>query len=178
MSGDRREWWHKGFFHDSKRLPLEMSTLINISGTAKFFSKNRACISFPSPRHSTDSIAEKAREQRCLPIALEVAAATLSGDGNALGQSPEPRCKPSQSALPALLQLFCAAGIAATARTQPQGWAASLGTAALGVISSNNSAAVTGMCLWSWSCQWVTCRGLLEPWQHISSPFSDPGLRC
>jgi len=89
-------------------------------------------------------MAETATGQRCLPIALEVAAATLPNDGDALGQSSECQYKPSQSASPALLQLYCTAGITAGASTHPWGWAASLGTAAQGVMSPNNSAAVTG----------------------------------
>lgn len=106
---------------------FKLSTWINISCAVKFFNKNRAYTSFPSPRHSTDSAAEEAREQRRLPIILEPAAATLSDGAHALGQPPESQRKPSQSAPTALLQLFCTAGMAASACSWSWGWNSSIG---------------------------------------------------
>lgn len=135
-------------------------------------------MSFPNPRHSSDSTAEKARKQRCFTSLLHItAAATLPDAGNAMGQSQEHQCKPSQSAHPALLQLFCTSGMAGNASMQPQGWAA-LRTAAHVLIKPKQLHSCHRNMFVVLQLSVGDVQRASKPWQCISSPFSGPGLHC
>lgn len=142
-----------------------------------FFDKNRACMSFPNPRHSSDSTAEKAREQRCFtslwellqPPCLMLAMpwdSPQSTSANPPSLHTQPCCSSSAHLE---WQVMPACSLRA---------GAALRTAARVLIKPKQLHSCHRNMFVVLQLSVGDVQRASKPWQCISSPFSGPGLHC